>query len=548
MMKRLLAAIALGTILFALNHAGVIAGVLHPPAGYEPLWFTRDLDIAQYLTWLALAKDHWLLPDYHAPWRTEGALFQPLFEMVGRTGLPVRAGYYLFDILCYWAASLALIEAARVFLKTRRQMLYAALMVVCAVPLKLIGYALAGPLHFPVPIKMFLGLGLVEYVLNSSDGLVRGGLSNSPTLTFGTAIMLFSFLNLARFVADPTRRVNYRWLVVCVFLGALLHPFEVFVIVVAAVWPLWTVGRLKESAALLVATGLGMIPYIVQSVRSDWVRDASDLAQWKMGTPVYALIVYGMPAILVCWLLLVRFKMERPEDRVLESWFLTTLFLPLIPALPGAMHLFDGFVYCCAMLLVRKAQQDRLLRRLFEERPRVMRGVLAAATCTSVVALFVAYVQIYHDGKSANPGLLSAVAPKSEVAMISWMKGNLEHDGSRLVLAPGDMAPWVAAIPMPSLGSHYLFSITYDEQSQLAARFYQGQDVRRELIDGYGVSYVVVPQTSKAVFDGAELLHTEGDLRLYLIPGQTMKPYPHSAKLVAQKNGFRQWLFGLFRT
>src|ERR1700678_3271942 len=121
MMKRLLAAIALGTILIAMNHAGVIAGVLQPPAGYEPLWVTRDLEIAQYLTWRALAKDHWLLPDYHAPWRTEGALFQPLFEMVGRSGLPVRVAYYLFDILCYWAASLGLIEAARVFCKTRRQ-------------------------------------------------------------------------------------------------------------------------------------------------------------------------------------------------------------------------------------------------------------------------------------------------------------------------------------------------------------------------------------------------------------------------------------------
>jgi hypothetical protein len=84
-----------------------------------------------------------LLPDYHAPWQTGDALFQPMFQIIGRSGLPVRVAYYLFDILCYWAAALALIEAARVFLKTRRQMLYAALMVLCAVPPKLYLFVLA---------------------------------------------------------------------------------------------------------------------------------------------------------------------------------------------------------------------------------------------------------------------------------------------------------------------------------------------------------------------------------------------------------------------
>lgn len=339
--KRILAAIAAGTILFLLNHIGVLAGVLHPPAGYQPAWVTRNLDIPQYLTWAALARDHWLLPDYHAPWRTEGALFQPLFQMVGRSGLAILVSYYLFEILFYWVACLALIEAARVFCGNRRRMFYAALMVLCALPLKIYAFALAGPLHLPLALKLYTGLGLVEFSYDSADGLVRGGLSNSMTLSFGTAIVLFSFANLAKFVATA-RRANYYWLLGCVFLGALLHPFEVFVIVVAAVWPLWRIRCRLESLALFAAAGVGMIPYIVQSVRSDWVRDASDLAQWRMGSPVWVLIVFGVPAILLCWLLLMKFKMPRPEDQVLESWFLTTMFLPLIPAIPGAMHLFDA--------------------------------------------------------------------------------------------------------------------------------------------------------------------------------------------------------------
>jgi hypothetical protein len=36
-------------------------------------------------------------------------------------------------------------------------------------------------------------------------------------------------------------------------------------------------------------------------------------------------------------------------------------------------------------------------------------------------------------------------------------------------------------------------------------------------------------------------------LKLYVIPGHAMKPYPGSAKLAAvERNGFRQWLFHLF--
>ena len=546
MLKRLLAAIAAGTILFLVNQIGVVAGALEPPPGYEPAWFTRNLDTPHNLTSAVVAQQHhWLVPDYDAPWLTEGALFHPLFQIIGRCGLPITVSYYLFDILFYWMATWALIEVARAFCENRRQMFYAALMVVCALPLKLFGFLLARPLHFPTPIRLWMGVGLIEYTLNTSDGLVRGGLSNSVTLTLGTAIMLFSFANLAKFVGTG-RRANYHWLLACVFLGAVFHPFEIFIITVAAVWPLWSARRRWESVMLFVAAGVGFIPQIIQSMRSEWVRDASDLARdWRITTPVWVLEVYGIPAILVCWLLLVRFKMERPEDRVLQSWFITTLFLPLVPGLPSAMHFFDGFVYCVAILLVRKAYQDRLFERLFRERPKIMRAGLGAAVAASILALIVTYAQIYKDGKSADPDLLSAVVPKAEVAMIRWMKENLAHRdvAASLVLAPDEMAPWVAAIPMPSLGSHDVMSITYFPQRDLAHRFYKGEDVRRELIDGFGVSYIVIPAASPAVVSSAQLLHTEGNLKLYMIPGETMKRYSDSPRLDGtQRNELRQWI------
>ena len=126
--------------------------------------------------------------------------------------------------------------------------------------------------------------------------------------------------------------------------------------------------------------------------------------------------------------------------------------------------------------------------------------------------------------------------------MIAWMKANLPHD--RLVLAPEAMAPWVAAIPMHSVGSHDLFSVTYRAQRDLASRFYQGQPLAKDLIDGFGVSYVVAPADAPIVLAGGRLLHQEASLRLYEVVGERMKPYPGIENLagIPPSSPFRQWL------
>jgi hypothetical protein len=259
--------------------------------------------------------------------------------------------------------------------------------------------------------------------------------------------------------------------------------------------------------------------------------------------------------MLICWLMLIRFRrirtqVERPEDEILQSWFLCAAILPMIPLVPSAMHTFDGYAYAVGFLLVRKAQSDKLVSRLFAERQTAMRLALAAWGAISILTLGGAYAQLWRDGKSANPDFLSAVAPKDEVAMIAWMKANLPRD--RLVLAPEAMAPWVAAIPMPSVGSHDLFSVTYQAQRDLASHFYQGQPLRSDLIDGFGVSYVVAPSGAPIVLEGSRLLHQEASLRLYEVAGERMKPYPGIEHLAGAPapNGFRQWvvrILGKFR-
>jgi hypothetical protein len=539
---RLSYAVLLGTLLCLANHIGVIAGALFPPPGYQPAYYIRNLDVPQYLTWMELGKTQWLLPNEHAPWRTDPALFQPMFTLAARSGLPTIVSYYGLQLLMYWLAAFALILAAQTFMKTRRGILYSALAIVGALPLLLLGWTFAKALRLPATVQQVLGIGLVQYGYDTADGLVRGGFSNSLLLTFGTAMILFAFTNLAKFVADGQHR-HYYWLLLCVFLDGLFHPFEIFVIAAGAVWPLWKASRKRECLWLFAAAGAGMLPYVIQTLRFSWVRDLTQISPWKMGSPAWVLLVYGVPAILICWLMMIRFRVDRPEDEVLQSWFLCAALLPMIPGMPSGIHTFDGYVYAVGFLLVRKAQSDKLMSRLFVEKRGAMRLVLAGWALVSAVALGGAYAQLWKDGKSANPEYLSAVAPREEVAMLVWMKANLPRD--RLVLAPEAMAPWVAAIPMPSLGSHDLFSVTYQSQRGLANRFYEGKPMRSDLIDGFGVSYVVAPRDAPIILPGGKLLHQEKSLLLYEVPGERMRPYPGIEHLAGAPptNGIRQWVF-----
>jgi hypothetical protein len=528
-MRIAMLALALGVALGLLNHVAVIAGMVAPPPGFEPAYVIRNLDVPQYLTWAALAKDHWLLPNYHAPWQTEPALFQPLLQIVGKSGLPRLSAYYLLQVLLYWLASYTLIQGALTFCRNRREMVYAAIAIVGALPLKLVGWAVAKWIGASQVVQLTLVYGLIEYTYETADGLLRGGLSNSFTLTFGTAVTLGGFTLLARYLRTGDRRY-FHGLVATAFVGALFHPFEVFLLVGGAAWPLWRAGRWSQLVPLSVAGGAGLLPYLVQSVRSSWVRDASDFAQWHMSTPVWVLLAFGAPAILICWLLAMRVPGEGAEDDVLRSWFAATCLLPLIPAIPVAIHLFDGFAYCLGFLLVRLATRDKLFLR-FREPARRAAWAWAAV---SVAVLGTVYLQIWEDGRQPDPLIgRSAVVAREERAMLEWMGANLPRE--RVVLAPEAMAPWVATIPMIAMGSHDVFSISFDAQREAAKRFYAGD---RTVAGEYGVSFVLVEQPLEV----GELRHQEGKLRLYELSDQTPAVYPGSA---TRRNGFRRWVFAM---
>src|SRR5215471_9034033 len=75
-----------GLALFILQNIAVWAGAAHPPKGAVPLFQIRNYDASQYLGFLTLAKDHILFPNLHMAWKTEPAMWNPLFVAAGRVG------------------------------------------------------------------------------------------------------------------------------------------------------------------------------------------------------------------------------------------------------------------------------------------------------------------------------------------------------------------------------------------------------------------------------------------------------------------------------
>jgi hypothetical protein len=79
--------LAIALLFYVFNASGIIAGILSPPPGFEPLFTNRTSDYAQYETWIqAYRSGGMFITNYHAPWLTEPALFNAFAFIVGRVG------------------------------------------------------------------------------------------------------------------------------------------------------------------------------------------------------------------------------------------------------------------------------------------------------------------------------------------------------------------------------------------------------------------------------------------------------------------------------
>ncbi len=527
--QKVTAAICLGTLLMILHHLGVIAAQLDPPAGYSALGYLNNLDVPQYLTWILATKTSIFAPNFHAPWITEPALFQPLMVLVARMPFQSLFSYYALHLVMYWLASFSLIEAGIVFCASPRQLRLAIVILLCETPLKMIVWAV-GTLISPALAGAFSG-GALDFSYYSADGLFRGGQSNSMTLTFGTAAMLAGFTLVAKYLTDPKPWILAGLLIVCSG-SALIHPYEIFVLAPGAIISFLLYRKWGQAALVALASALGMAPHFFFLLRSTWLLDNSEGIHGTVNTLAWAPAVYGFPFLVLIGLMALRFSMPSASDRVLQIWFFATLLVPFIPGAPFAFHLFDGFAYCLAFLLARVASTDRQLRLLWEQRPVLAKGLAWGLVTVPVASVAVFLIQLASDGRAAEPKyFLSSVVKTKDVQLVEWVGHNLP--AGKLILSPTAIAPWITAKGKHALASHDVMSITYIDQQKQVQSFYSGQPVFDSIARQYGVSYVVVPSGSPAqlpanrlrrmaLLDGYEVLEVEGG---------GMKPYPGLVQL-----------------
>jgi hypothetical protein len=483
----------------------------------------RTPDVAQYLTWFNAGRSELLLRNYHAPWQTEPAMWQPVMVAAARTGLPAVAAYNVLHAALYLLAAWALLFSASVFCPGRQKW-YALAFAACAIPLQLLGWIPASLLQSP-RLAALTVTGLLSYGYDTADGLFRGGISSSPVITIGTLCVLCAMALLTRYL-ETSKLCYLMGLCGVAFLSALLHPFEIFVIVAASTVPLLLHRRIMAWIALGISAGVGMLPYIVTAARTEWVRDASETLHTSLH-PFWLLANFGIPCFLTVYLLLLRFRMPAIGDTVLRSWFFSLPVLLLIPGIPFPLHLQDGFAYCIGFLLVRRIACDPQLRSALEKHRNVARAGFGALLGMSAVALALFYVQVWQDGRRADPQLLiNAVRPIPERALLDWLERNTARD--TLVLAPEDVAPWIATIPRPSFASHDFCGITFAQQREQAERFYQRAPGSESILAEYGMGAVVARRDSKTKPDLPQaVLRTEiGPWLVYEFPDARMHPYP----------------------
>jgi hypothetical protein len=519
----------LGLLLFLIQNTAVWSGWLRTPGGAAPAFHLINPDTCQYLGFLALARDHFLFPNLQAPWITEPAMLNVLFLTGGRLGawlhLTPVATLIALELLLYGFAASALVWVLDVFLETPAQKIGAVIATVCSMPL----------LAWLFTSRISL-IGSVDLTYMTADGLFRGGLSNSPTLSFGTGMVLVE-LGLAALRFKKGRPVYSYWLAAAVFLSALVHPFEVFVTIPAVTAGFALFARKAWREALLIATsaGLGVTPHAVLALRHPWLGELARVFSDSDPSLAALIFSYGLGLLAVAYLLLMRSWPRSIQDKLLLVWWLTAIAIQLLPGVKVPQHLMDGFAVLTGILVVRLAAPQAKLNELYQ---RHRRAWITASACVLIVgtgAYARIYAQIANDGRSTDPSfLLPAVASTDEIAVLYEMRNRANVDD--LVMAPAPLSLLLITVPMHSFASHEHLSMTYRTQFAESSRFFEGKMTSAEsqaFLAQYGFRWVVMPENSAALkyFENRHEAFRAGRLRVFELPENHMLPYPGLRRL-----------------
>lgn len=510
------------------NYSGIIGGWLNVPEGYEPAYLNRGTDFAQYLTWAKASESQVLIPNYHAPFATEPALFNPLLLVLSRiallAGIEFAHLYVLAHVLAYALCGFGLYRSLSVFLNSFREALLALALMMLSIPLSSL---LTAP--------RFLRNGAVspmrQFLYTSSDGFIHG-MPGSLLVTVSTAIVLLAFAAMGRYI-QTQERAELRKACLLIALVTFLHPFEVFVLVAASGAALLLCQRSRKAVWDCFFIGLaglcGLLPYAAIALTEPWVAEAARLNRWNPGNPIRLIASLGLPTIAVLGLLVPARRRLKHADVLLVAWMLSTLVLVYVPFIPWSQHLFDGYHCATGMLLARLAGESPAIgiRRWVGDR-LVMTGA-AVLLLLSLGAYAVYWRTAYRNGSAVEPrNHFHTIRPKKEAALIDWLRQNTSPD--ELLVAPLEYAPWVAATPIHSLASHYLFSLTFENQAAFSVAFYDGQlkpeEAERRLAE-FGVRYVVALEKSDVskYLAKAKIRWKREDLTVYDFGPRSMAPY-----------------------
>lgn len=523
-----------GLLLWLFNNLGLLVGVVGAPGGHDGLLAWRGQDFAQYGTWMAGHRADVLLPDYHAPWITAPALFNPVLFILARlaavAGLSDAGALTVFHAALHVAFVFGVRAAIRDFVGPGRTWSVLGFLV-AAVPVTAL---LAIPsLVVPQLETPYGPPGLALLLYEGGDGAVNG-VAGSPLVTFGTVTAVWALVFLGRRLRTGSVPALFAACIVT-FISAWAHPFEVFVICGAGTLVLaLTAGAWSHALLLASAGALGLLPHVVSALRSDWVQEVARNNHWAPGSSLTLLLLLGLPLLAALLLSLRRPAPAKASDRLLQAWVGVTLVGVYVPRLPHSQHLLDGLHVAVALLLVRQLDVAPLRVKWRRMALGPATGiVLLAAGARGMLAAMAA-----EAGNDTGPDgwLFRATAASDELRLRSILADQARPGD--LVLAPPVTASLLATAPVHALGSHRLFSITYRAQLRLAEAFYCGaltRDAAHRMLGAYGARWVVVPTGNPAqdYVRGVATLRWDGDsLDLFETPFD-MQPRSASAAVEA---------------
>jgi hypothetical protein len=388
---------------------------------------TRTIDSAQYLTWIHALQNTVILPDYHAPWLTEPALWNPFFLLIARasslTHIQAEHLLHLVTFVLYLFTAFALSFALRSFMPSRREAFAAILVALCVVPL-------SSNLLLPMLISWNGNWrrlpGLREFTW-THDGFLHG-LLGDPLVTLGTGAVLVAMGCLACYVR--TGEIRYLYCDgLATFFAAALHPFEVWVIVSTSIaviaWQhraeLSTVAR--RACIVCLPAALAVSPYALVTVLHPWFEDFAKVNRWHPGSFTSLFLLCGLPLLLVAVLSFVPWKSRTSTDFILQWWLGLTIFCMYVPWAPFGRHFFDGFHYVTAMLLVRQVASTRVADLPWRKlRPGLAVMFLGVCFLVSFSPHLIYRMQAYIDGNAVRPRLMTnALTPEDEAEAIKWL-------------------------------------------------------------------------------------------------------------------------------